>query len=65
MHNTSIKGTFSSYFVMFLGRETLKGHSQLPQKAYKYSVRAVARFLNIWQPKACLHHPYIESLPTV
>ena len=35
---------------MFLGTETLEDHSQLPKKAYKCSIRAVASFSYVWRP---------------
>ena len=36
---------FSSYFVSVSRyKKTLEDHSQLPKKAYKYSVRAVEAF---------------------
>ena len=34
---------------MFLGRETLEDHSQLPKKANKCSVGAVASFSYVWR----------------
>ena len=48
----------SSYFVSVLGRETLEDHSQLPKKANKCSVRAVASFSYVWR------HRHVRVIPT-
>ena len=53
-----------SYFMgVFLGRETLEDHSQLPKKANKCSVGAIVSFLYIWRHRV-IHvykHTSLES----
>ena len=48
----------SSYFVSVSGRETLEEHSQLPIKANKCSVGAVASFSYVWR------HRHVRVIPT-
>ena len=48
----------SSYFMGVLGREALEDHSQLPKKANKCSVRAVASFSYVWR------HRHVRVIPT-
>ena len=43
---------------VFLGRETLEDHSQLPKKANKCSFGAVASFSYVWR------HRHVRVIPT-
>ena len=47
---------------MFLGREALEDHSQLPKKANKCSVGAVASFSYIGMSASSLHRESTDSL---
>ena len=46
------------YFMGILGREALEDHSQLPKKANKCSVGAVASFSYVWR------HRHVRVIPT-
>ena len=43
---------------VFLGRETLEDHSQLPKKAKKCSIGAVVSFSYVWR------HRHVRIIPT-
>ena len=50
----------SSYFVsVFLGIETLEGHSQLPKKANKCSIGAVTSVSYVWL------HRHVHVIPNI